>query len=161
MADQESGKIKLNRTSAPADNTAAARTAEGAFEVPEGFQYTPVPTGRTFHVHDQRTRVAGYVHREVLRNALGETYAYDIIPVTVPNGRAMDVGYMLTLSTPSPMIGTGEHVTVTSKPFEYMMPEETVQEIVRQMITALRSAVAQMIRPPGTETIPPIGHPER
>lgn len=138
MSEIESGKIKVGRT---------------APNVPDGFDYTPVPTGRTFHVHDQRTRVAGYVHREVLRNALGETYAYDVIPLCVPDNRGgINVAYMLTLSTPSPMIGTGEHVSVTSKPFEYMMPEETVQVIVRQMITELRKAVARMLRTP---------HPER
>jgi hypothetical protein len=139
MSEIESGKIKVGRT-APAET--------GDFTVNEVPRSVQVPTGRTFHVHDQRTRVAGYVHREVLRNALGETYAYDVIPLCVPNGNAIDVAYMLTISTPSPMIGTGEHVSVTSKPFEYMMSEETVQEIVRQMIQALRSAVARMLAHP-------------
>jgi len=151
MAEIESGKISVNRVQ-PGDSTSAARTESGEYAVPAAVR-------TSFHVHDQRERVAGYVRREVLRNALGETYAFDVLPVTVPTGTGgIDVGYMLALSTPSPMIGTGQHVTVTSKPFEYMMSEETVQEIVRQMIAALRKAVADMLR---IEEVPPIGHPER
>lgn len=101
--------------------------------------------GRTFHVRDRRTELAGYVYREILRNALGESYRYDVVPVCAPTGpEGLEVGYVLYVSTALP-VPIGARCAVASRPFEFDADEEYVQRIVRAVLTQVRTAVREAL----------------
>jgi hypothetical protein len=113
---------------------------------------TPVhvqPDGRTFHVFDRRTEIREWVHREVLRNALGESFRFDVVPVVAADGTAVEVGYMLYLSTPCP-VPIGTWVSAASRPFEFNATEEFTQTIVRAVMGTLRKTASEALRLPQT-----------
>jgi hypothetical protein len=123
------------------DNTSAVRTPDGGYAVP--------PESRTpFHVRDRRTEVAGYVHRAILRNALGESYAYDVVPVCAPTGNGgLEVGYVLYVSTALP-VPVGSRCCLASKPFEFDADEAFVGRVTEAVLTGLRKAVGEALRMP-------------
>jgi len=140
MADVQSGRVRVQ----PTDETKnEVRTALGLEPEP----VRPADERRTFHVHDRRVEVSQWVMREILRNALGESFTYELVPMAVPAGAGgMNVGYMLSVATRSGLVGSDhDWLNVTSKPFDYMMPEAGVQEITRACVAELRKARARML----------------
>lgn len=103
--------------------------------------------GRTFHVYDRRTEIREWVHREILRNALGETFRFDVVPVVAMDGTGVEAGYLLYLSTPCP-VPIGTWVSAASKPFEFNAAEGLVQQITRAVMAQLRKASADTLRLP-------------
>lgn len=143
MADVQSGKVHGQPTNSTKDDV---RDALGL--APDVPGTVPAVKERTppFHVHDRRVEVSQWVMREVLRNALGESFTYELVPMAVPTNGAMNVGYMLAMFTRSGLVGTDSpYITITSKPFEFTMPEEGVQEIVRACIAELRRARSSLL----------------
>lgn len=131
MADVQSGKVQ-------GQFTQNVRDVPGPSEVQE--------ERTSFHVHDRRVEVSQWVMRELLRNALGESFTYELVPMAVPAGTGgVNVGYMLAVSTRSGLLGADQHMTITSKPFEFMMPEDGVREIVRACVTELRKTRARLL----------------
>lgn len=140
------------------DNTSAVRTETGAFAVP--FADRPPAAVRTVtNVRDQGSNVRECVRRALLRTALGESYAYDVVPIAAPDGNGgVEVGYVLYVSTALP-VPIGARVAVASKPFEFDSTEETIIRVANAVVESLRTAVRTSLM--GSETIPPVGHPER
>lgn len=98
------------------------------------------------HVTDRRTELSEQVHRAILRAALGESYAFDLIPLAVPDPASggVEIAYTLAISTRSPLVGQG-YITITSQPMTWMIGFEPVDLLVPQMISELRDAVAKVL----------------
>lgn len=126
-----------------ADNASAVRTAAGGFAVP-----VPAVQKVPMNVRDQGANVRGCVHRALLRASLGESYAYDVVPIAVPDGTGrVEVGYVLYAST-ALAVPIGSRVGVASKPFEFDAPEDLIIEVTNAVVEALRTARTQALRMP-------------
>lgn len=118
----------------PADNTSAVRTADGRYAGPPSV------------VRDRGSFVREAVRRALLRTALGESYAYDVVPVTAPDGTGgVELGYMLYASTALP-VPIGARVSVASKPFEFDAGEELIGQVVSAVVESLREARSSSLR---------------
>ena len=147
--------MSVQKEHVPADNTSAVRTADGGYAVPPGFTVERTVT----NVRDQGEYVRGCVRRALLRTALGESFAYDVVPVTATDGRGgVEAGYIVYVSTALP-VPIGSRVAVASKPIEFDAGEELITKVTNAVVEMLRTAVRSSLM--GSETIPPVGHPER
>lgn len=131
----------------PADNTSAVRTETGAFAVP--VQERPTVQERPkSDVRDQGSYVREAVRRAFLRAALGESYAYDVVPVCAPDGTGgIEVGYVVYASTALP-VPIGSRVAVASKPFEFDAGEDLIIRVVGAVVESLRKARTEALRLP-------------
>lgn len=93
------------------------------------------------NVQDRGSYVRETVRRALLRTALGESYAYDVVPVCAPDGtNSIEVGYVLYVSTALP-VPIGSRVAVASKPFEFDAEEDLITRVVAAVVESLRNAV--------------------
>lgn len=103
---------------------------------------------RTPTVQYRGAYVREAVGRALIRTALGESYRYDVVPVTAPDGTGgVEVGYVLYASTALP-VPIGARVSVASKPFEFDAGEELIGQIVSAVVESLRKARAEALRMP-------------
>ena len=131
-----------------------------------------VQAERTGHsVRNRGTEIGEYVHRTILRNALGVSYRFDVVSVCAPaEPNGLEVGYVVYISTALP-VPIGARAAVASKPFEFDATEEFVQRVTLAIIEQLRYAVRTALAADGEgmnitdavgmETIPRIGDPRR
>lgn len=136
--------MSVHEEHVPADNTSAVRTPAGTYAVP-----APADGERSVTtVRDRGEFVRGAVRRAFLRAALGESYAYDVVPVCAPDGTGgVEVGYVVYASTALP-VPIGARCAVASKPFEFDAPEEMIVKVVNAVVESLRQARAQALRMP-------------
>lgn len=144
--------MAVQENAVPADNTSAVRTETGAFAVPYAADGVRVPAPaaeRTVtNARDRGEYVRGAVRRALLRTALGETFAYDVVPVCAPDGTGgVEVGYVVYVSTALP-VPIGSRVAVASKPFEFDAGEDLIIRVVNAVVDSLRKACADALRMP-------------
>lgn len=97
------------------------------------------------NVRDRSTAVREYVWRALLRTALGEAYDFDLVPVYVRDGNAMEVGYVVYISTPAP-VPVGSRIAIASHPIEFDANEDLVGGVVESAVEALRRARSEALR---------------
>lgn len=124
----------------PYDNTSAVRTPSGTYAVPAAERTVT-------NARDRGEYVRGAVRRALLRTALGETFAYDVVPVVASSGGVVEVGYVVYVSTALP-VPIGSRVAVASKPFEFDAGEELIIQVVNAVVDSLRKACADALRLP-------------
>jgi len=111
-------------------------------------QREAVPAVQPTNVQHQGAYVLEAVRRALLRTALGESYAFDVVPVCAPDGTGgVEVGYVLYVSAPLP-VPIGARVSVASKPFEFDAPEELIIRVTNAVVESLRKAQAEALRMP-------------
>ncbi len=99
-------------------------------------------------VQDRGTYVRECVRRTILRTALGESYAYEVVPVLAPAGTGgVEAGYVVYVSAPLP-VPIGSRVAVGSKPIEFDAGDEMIERVTLAVVEALREARAGALRMP-------------
>lgn len=108
----------------------------------------PKPAVQPTNVQHRGSHVREAVWRALLRTALGESYAFDVVPVCAPDGTGgVEVGYIVYVSTPLP-VPIGSRVAVASKPFEFDASEELITRVTLAVVESLRKACAEALRMP-------------
>lgn len=106
------------------------------------------PVRTPSNVQDRGSYVREAVRRALLRAALGESYAYDVVPVSAQDRTGgVELGYMVYVSTALP-VPIGSRVSVASKPFEFDAPEELIVRVVGAVVESLRKVRTEALRMP-------------
>jgi hypothetical protein len=99
-------------------------------------------------VRDRGSYVRECVRRTLLRTALGESYAYEVIPVLAPAGTGgVEAGYVVYISIPLP-VPIGSRVAVGSKPFEFDAGDDMIERVTLAVVEMLGKARAEALRMP-------------